>query len=548
MKNLVVLYGGDLTAHAFEKVFDLKSAFELVISWASKFGEKIILLLKENSSISEQISSNVLQNSKIEIISREYWSKSLFISEIADSLKKNNATSAIVSYADTPFLNEKLTRDLIEMHENYSAEYSFADGFPYGLAPEIIEAGTCEILAELSKMNLKSEGEKPVDREAIFSVMQGDINSFEIETLIADEDYRLLRFNFEASTKINFLSCKNLFLEAQKQKIDLTEPYGLSNLAAKTPSVMQTVPAFYNIQISSRFNHKYFYSLESIGKNPSSKEFMPFSDFKRIISQIKNFSENSVISLSAFGEPLLHPEFLNFVFEVVNQNDENHKISLLVETDGLLVSEEIALKIAEKAATKKVEVNWIVYVDAVEKSMYAKIHNSDEGDFEKALASIPVLEKYFENHVYPQFMRMKTNEAQLENFYRFWKEKSSPSKGEFIIQKYNSVCALLPDEKPADLSPVNRLPCWHLRRDMTILSDGSVPFCFQLAFSENAGNILSDGIEKVWANFSEILRNHLAFVAECNSKNLDEKQSDDLEAKSSDNKCGICDESYTFNF
>ncbi|MBR0100005.1 MAG: hypothetical protein IJP90_09860, partial [Treponema sp.] len=80
----------------------------------------------------------------------------------------------------------------------------------------------------------------------------------------------------------------------------------------------------------------------------------------------------------------------------------------------------------------------------------------------------------------------------------------------------------------------------HLRRDMTILSDGTVPFCFQLAFENHAGNILTDGIEGTWAKFSEILKNHLAFVDELNSEKT--------ESKSADNKCGICDESYTFNF
>ncbi len=543
MKNLVVLYGGDLSSHAFEKVFGSECAFERVLGWASKFSDKIILFTKEASPSASQISSFLSSspaNSKVELVSHDSWTKSLFISEIASSLKKHGAESAIVSWADTPFLNEKLTGDLVEMHSKYAAEYSFADGFPYGLTPELIESGTASILSELSKTTLKGEGEKLVDRESIFSVMRGDINSFEIETLISDEDYRLLRFSFDAGSKINFLSCKNLYDEAQKQNVDLSDAYALSNLASKTPSVMQTVPAFYNVQISSKYNHKYCYSLESAGKNPTPKEFMSLNDFKNILSQIKTFSESAVISLSAFGEPLLNPEFLDFALEVINQNDEGHKISLLIETDGLLVTEELASKISAAAKSKNAEVNWIVYVDAVEKSMYAKIHGCDEGEFEKALSAIPLLENHFDGHVYPQFMRLKTNEAQLESFYRFWKEKESPSKGELIIQKYNSVCGTLSDLKSADLSPVNRLPCWHLRRDFTILSDGTVPFCFQLAFPENAGNILNEGIEKVWGRFSEVLKNHLELVCQLNSGKS--------QSKSADNKCGICDESYTFNF
>ena len=74
---------------------------------------------------------------------------------------------------------------------------------------------------------------------------------------------------------------------------------------------------------------------------------MPLSDIKKILARIRDFSENAVISLSAFGEPLLHPDFLEAALEVINPNDENHKISLLIETDGLLVTEEISQKIYE---------------------------------------------------------------------------------------------------------------------------------------------------------------------------------------------------------
>ena len=527
MKNLVVLYGAELSLHAFEKSFGSQNAFQRVLDWAALFGEKIVLFVNDSSPVFSQISATVSQNPKVDFITHEVWSKSLFISEISSVLKKYGAANAIVSYADTPFLNKKLTEELLDMHTKYSAEYSFADGFPYGLVPEVIEAGTAAILSELSKDTLKSEGEKPLDREAIFSVMKGDINSFEIETLISDVDYRLLRFNFESSTKINALSCKNLFDAARRQKIDLEDPYALSDLASKTASVCQTIPAFYNIQISSKYAHKCSYSLSSIGMNPCPKEFMPLSDIKKILARIRDFSENAVISLSAFGEPLLHPDFLEAALEVINQNDENHKISLLIETDGLLVTEEISQKISAQASSKNAEVNWIVFIDSVEKSMYANIHGCGDSDFEKALASVPLLEKSFPHHVYPQFMRMKTNEAQLEAFYRFWKEKSSPSQGELIIQKYNSFCGILPDLKSADLSPVNRLPCWHLRRDMTILSDGTVPLCFQHPETP-LGNLLSGDIGKAWSSIMEMLARHINknYTAECEA----------------------CDESYTFNF
>lgn len=539
---MVILYGGDLTRHAFEKVFDGKSAFDRVLGWASVFGEKTILLSKSNSPVSAEISSVIGPMRNVELVERDFWSKADLIGRISESIKKNSADCAVISYADTPFLSEGLTRELLDMHGRYAAEYSFADGFPYGLCPEILDGGTASILSELSRTSLGDEGGRPVDREAVFSVLRGDINSFEIETLISDEDYRLLRLSFESSSRINFLACRNLFGEAVRRNVSLSDAYALSDLAAGTASVLATVPAFYNIQISSRYNHACAYSLESVGKSPAPKDFMDIGDFRKILSQIRDFSGDAVISLSAFGEPLLNPDFLDFAAEVISANDVEHRIPLMIETDGLLVTEELSQRVSALASERKAEVNWIVSVDAAEKSMYARLHNCGEEDFERALSSVSVLERDFPGHVYPQFVRMRDNESQLEAFYRFWKERGSPSRGELIIQKYNSVCGALPDLKSADLSPVGRLPCWHLRRDMTVLCDGSVPVCFQLSFPEGAGNILSDGIERVWGRISDALSGHI----ECGELSGICRRSGT--GRSLPAHCGSCDESYTFNF
>ena len=123
---------------------------------------------------------------------------------------------------------------------------------------------------------------------------------------------------------------------------------------------------------------------------------------------------------------------------------------------------------------------------------------------------------------------MKLNEDELETFYRFWHGSESPSGGKVIIQKYDSFCGLLSDEKPADLSPLKRNPCWHIKRDMNVLADGSVPMCRECIYSNIVGNVFSEGIESVWKKTRDFVRNHI----ECKF----------------DEKCGACDEYYTYNF
>ena len=96
-----------------------------------------------------------------------------------------------------------------------------------------------------------------------------------------------------------------------------------------------------------------------------------------------------------------------------------------------------------------------------------------------------------------------------------------------MILKYDSCAGLLSDEKPADLSPLERNVCWHLRRDMNILSDGSVPLC-RSRISEIAGNAIGEPFEKIWDSVQKEVLNHM-------NKNYCEK-------------CRACDEYYTFNF
>ena len=97
-----------------------------------------------------------------------------------------------------------------------------------------------------------------------------------------------------------------------------------------------------------------------------------------------------------------------------------------------------------------------------------------------------------------------------------------------IIQKYDDFANLLNECKPADLSPVDRNICWHLRRDMTILSNGDVPLCYCSVLDDIVGNVFEQGIETVW-------------------KKMDKCLEEQIEQKYID-KCGSCDEYYTFNF
>ena len=509
-------------------------------SETTKIKSNEIEILENSIEISElKIESSELETSEFFIIEKPEWKNKDIAKSVSDCLEKFCADFAIFAWADLPFINEKLTFEIIKNHAEYKAEYTFADGYPYGVSPEAIERGAAAIIAKIAESPECEAANKNASRDCFFSIMSGDINSFEIETVLAEKDFRLARLEFECSSKAGITACESLFKIARENKIDLNRGnYDLLKLceaAEKNVCIRRTVPAFYEIQIAAKYNRVPIYSAydafleKSARKNSQSLREMQISDFKNLIKQIADFSENAVISLSLFGEPLLHSSFCDFVREIFLYPG----LSLFIETDGLFVTEELAEKTAIYSNGK---INWAIRLDATDSAMYEKLNRassfsdpaSSEHDFEKAVKSVSILEKYFNQSVYPQFTRMKINEAQLESFFRFWKNPQNPSRGKLIIQKYDSFCGTLSDEKSADLSPLKRIPCWHLLRDMAILSDGSVLFCKDFGFEQIRGNAFSEGIEQLWKLGEHDAENH---INECYPE-----------------KCGICDEYYTFNF
>jgi spiro-SPASM protein len=144
---------------------------------------------------------------------------------------------------------------------------------------------------------------------------------------------------------------------------------------------------------------------------------------------------------------------------------------------------------------------------------------------EEALSFIETVSDYFPGKVYVQAVRMKDNEEDLEMLYKNWKNR----KQELIIQKYDHFCHKLPDKRVTDLSPVKRMPCWHIKRDMNILLNGDVPLCREdLDKKFLLGNIFKQDLKEIWMSGFKIYQSHL----EDNYNEL----------------CAGCDEYYTYNF
>ena len=562
MKNIVFLYAGFVQTHAFDMLFPKdfsaspesgasareKSAFALVLDWAKEIRDREKIVIAASRQTEDKVRREILKadmEGECAVIVEQGWSTILLLKRMAESASQYGASCVIYSMADRPFLDKSLTESIMSDHVKYLSEYTFADGYPAGLSPEAVDSGALNIMLSLASRK-ESFSTDRVSRESLFSVLREDINSFEIETVIAPKDFRMLRLDFSCSSRAATIACVHLCRLAM-EKGSSFDAFSLAHLAASSPDVQRTVPAFYNVQIAGNLSTTTIYNpypeefRKKYGCLPVKKENpqpvnMGLEQFKGLVDGMASLSEIAVVGLSGFSEPLTHPDFLEFVQTVLAKPG----LSLLVETDGTLLTAPVAQKVADivKDSPDRTgswpAVIWIVSVDAFSEETYCKVHTNAFTNanglrsFDSAKSALVTLEKYFPGAVYPQFVRMKDNEDELEKFYRFYHDAESPCRGRLIIQKYDSYCGLLPDLKSADLAPLERKPCWHCKRDMMILPDGSVPACREFVLEADCGNVFTEGVDAVWKKMGGLAESHIQGEYP--------------------GKCGNCDEYYTFNF
>lgn len=419
-------------------------------------------------------------------------------------------------FADCPFLSMKLAQRMYDNHTRYFTQYGFADGYPYGLTPEIL---LVEVIPAL--LRLSAQHPVPFGRASLFDLIQKDINAFDIETEIPSQDLRLLRVSLTTDTKRNVLLINRL-LECGAE-----DEEAIMRSLQQSPIILRTLPAFFNIQIVEGCPQNCAYCPYTSMRNPKIGKHgeMPIEKFENILEQIEAFCEDAVLSLSLWGEPAYHSQISELIHSVLQRD----RLGLVVETSGIGWSAEILQRIKSNAPRSGAaslisdkSLTWIVSLDARSEAVYGNLRG--EG-FVEAVKTVERLKQLFPENLYVQAVRMKDNEEDLERFFKEWKEKI----GNVIIQKYDHFCHTLSDVRVTDLSPLKRFPCWHNKRDVVILLDGSVPMCREDIKRENLlGNIWDDGVKEIWNRGLSVYEKHI----EGNYPSL----------------CKDCDEYYTYNF
>ena len=430
---------------------------------------------------------------------------------LVDSLAKlSEGYDNIIYYcADCSLIDNTLAERMYGNHIKYFSEYTFADGYPAGLTVEIIRRTILPSLSELAKKN-----DAPVERNTIFSLVEKDINSFDIETEISPDDQRLLRVSLFPDTKRNFVQVKSLIGKVADESGNLPR-HELAEKALKIVrrdgEFLRSLPVFFEIETTAGRPQPVSYFPDGEGGG----EQIELDNFRAILEKIAGFCGDAVISLSVRNEPSLHSSPERLAEAVLGYPE----FRLLIETSGLGWRREQIDRINNIDPSRT---TWIIDLDALDRCLYEKLRGPGWEDAYKFAADMVETSP---DNTWVQAVRMQENEIDTEKFFKYWKERTN----NVIIQKYDWCCGRLPMRKVTDLSPVRRLPCWHLKREMVILRDGTVPLCRDdLRREAVLGNINDDDIRSIWENGHNYYKLHL------------NEEYPEL--------CRNCDEYYTYNY
>ncbi|RKX98738.1 MAG: spiro-SPASM protein [Spirochaetes bacterium] len=528
MKNLAIINIAGISSLSYEAVFGGPSAFDRVQHWASSIPEAsgIVFFADPDTPVPHgtlEVGEEPKKQpfARMRVIRRDKWTEKTLVEALITAAKLPGESSQLppvealfYTWGDFPLIDNEISMNLWKLHYKFDAEYSFADGYPVGLAPEILS-----VLIPEKLMPLAVNRDNPVVRDSLFEILRQDINAFDVETQLSPVDMRMDRVSISTDTRRNVNIAEQLYAAGG------VDAESLCRVIPENRVLLRNLPAFFPIQITDYCPQACSYCPfpKYSGDPRDGRNYMDLNVFEDLCRRIVSFAGDAVIGLSLWGEPAAHPEIGKLIQAALaagNTDSGPSRSRVLIETSGIGWDRTLIEELAGETETGRMM--WIVSLDASDPELYRSLRGEGQVEAEETARH---LTKFFGSNCWLQAVRMKENEEHLEEFYKKWNAEGA----QVIIQKYDSYASYLPERQPADLSPLQRFPCWHLKRDMPVLIDGDVPLCRDdLGRRDVSGNVFEEDFEKVWAAGNELHAQHVSGEFP--------------------GPCADCDEYYCFNF
>jgi spiro-SPASM protein len=480
MNTIAVVNATDISPYALRPFRDGTSALELAVAAARGLpGVRRVVALTTSGAAGPEAA----RAAGAEVRPRPTWDVPALFRQLASEAE--GFDHVLYLHGDCPFVDLGLAERMFASHLRYYADYTFADGYPLGLAVEILKRGALAPLAKLAELVGGA-----IARDTVFTVVQKDINAFDLETELSPEDLRSLRLTLAADGRRGFA------LLGRLEALGARDAAGVAAAVTGHPEILRTFPAYCTVQIVEGCPQLCSYCpypavLERRGhRGPGRVDEMPRERFSALLDGVEALCGDAVVSVSLWGEPALHSAAAELLLDAASRP----AITLQVETSGVGWSRAVLERVRAEARKPP---TWIVSLDAWTPAVYTALRGPG---FAEALQSAEILRQLFPTTTHLQVVRMKEHEEDTEAFYRGWKERGAAT----IIQKYDAFAGHLPDRRVTDLSPLVRAPCWHLKRDLVILLDGTIPMCREeLDPAAPLGNAFTDGLAAAWERGSE---------------------------------------------
>lgn len=423
-----------------------------------------------------------------------------FWKKIFSEVKADNIVRIL---CDSPFMDTAVINDMLSIHTKYLAEFTYSENLPQGFACEIISKELVEAIPDTEQKTL------PLNQ-----VIRSNINQFDVELYYREPDIRDKRLSFRSGNPRE----KKIMERILSVSGSIPEYKKIREIIDNNPHILYLSPTYIEIELTGRCDLNCVFCYRNTLKKTRGE--MDIAIFRRILANMASFKLPYSICFGGSGEPLMHDNFYEIMDmalkEILLQN-------IIVETNGIYADNNYKNYLIN---ANDVRIKTIFNINGMNDETYAALHGKDY--FNKVFQNIKDIREAVTNNenIFIQIMKINETESFLDKYYDFWEKNKIP----IILQKQNTYIGKIKDRRYSDLSPLERTPCWHLQRDLNILSDGRVCFCKQDVEGEFSGNSISDRtIEEIWGKACE-------FFIRDYKKNYNQRPD-----------CKSCDEWYTFN-
>ncbi|HOW82018.1 MAG TPA: spiro-SPASM protein [Spirochaetota bacterium] len=420
--------------------------------------------------------------------------------------EKTGSDHIIKVMADSPFLDFAVIRDMAAVHTGNLAEFTYSENLPEGMACEIYSRELVGAIPEFKEKTLP-----------LTKVIRSNMNQFDIELYYRDPDIRDKRLSFRSSNPRERKIMQNMVAAGG----GVPSYERIKEIIEKDPGVLYAGPSYVEIELTGECELDCIFCYRKMVH--SRRADMDAGLFRKILEGMKGFALPYTVCFGGSGEPLMNRDFYS-ILDAAMADPLIERI--IVETNGVLAGQNYRNYISGHASGK---IKTVVNINGHDRDSYAKLHGADRFEtvreniagLKQALAGAPA------DALHVQIMKINETEPFLDAYYDYWEKQNIP----IILQKQNAYLGLIKDRRYSDLSPLDRVPCWHLQRDLYILSDGAVTFCkVDVNAAAARGNVAESGIADIWE------KGRAAFLG------------DYAGAYASCPDCASCDEWYTFNF